>query len=324
MPYNWRSQVLAEAIQAQNHFIHFFRFKRAQYAPFKYALQFLETLRVLKNAKPTAVVVATPPVFAAATVYAYAKFFKTPFVIDAHTGSFLDPKWMWSKGIHAFLSRRALVTLVTNGYLGKAITEEWGSRALIVPGTIPNLGSTASSEMPNLELSPKLNVAVLCSFSNDEPISEIFEAAAQLEREVTLYVTGDSRNAAHKLPSALCENIVFTGFLPREDYIALLHQVDVAMVLTKRDHTMQLGGYEAMAAEKPLITSDWAVLKEYFSSGTLYTDNSPVDIRAKLCLLLDDGKRQRLAWEMAELKSKRTKEWRQQASNLRELLECDQ
>jgi glycosyltransferase involved in cell wall biosynthesis len=321
MPHNWRSQVLADAIQAQNHFIHFFKFKRAQYAPLKYVLQFFKTVRVLKREKPTAVVVATPPVFAAAAVYSYAKCAKVPLAIDAHTGSFLDPKWRWSRRIHGFLSQRALVTLVTNAYLASVVTGEWGGKALILPGAIPDLRSSPSTDLPNLPLSAKLNVAVLCSFSNDEPILEILEAASNLVNQVTFYVTGDSRKASRTLRSNISDNIVLTGFLPRKDLISLLHAVDVVMVLTKRDHTMQLGGYEAIAVEKPLITSAWAILKQYFSLGTLHTDNTPSDIQAKLCLLLDDLARERLSAEMKKLKRRRTREWREQAESLRALLE---
>jgi hypothetical protein len=93
------------------------------------------------------------------------------------------------------------------------------------------------------------------------------------------------------------------------------------MVLTKRDHTMQLGGYEAVAVAKPLITSDWDVLKKYFSQGTLYVDNTPEDIRAKLRLLLSRGEYKRLVKEMKNLKCRRTQEWEEQARYVRRLLE---
>jgi hypothetical protein len=93
------------------------------------------------------------------------------------------------------------------------------------------------------------------------------------------------------------------------------------MVLTRQDHTMQLGGYEAIAVEKPLITSNWNVLKQYFFKGTLHTDNTPDDIREKLSSLLDITTRERLSAEMKGLKLRRMGEWRKQAENLRTILE---
>ena len=52
------------------------------------------------------------------------------------------------------------------------------------------------------------------------------------------------------------------------------------MVLTTRDHTMQRGAYEAMALEKPLITSDWPLLRETFNRGTIHVDNTAAGITA--------------------------------------------
>src|SRR2546426_10328340 len=52
------------------------------------------------------------------------------------------------------------------------------------------------------------------------------------------------------------------------------------MVLTRENHTMQRGGYEAVALEKPLITSQWPLLREVFSRGTIHVDNSAESITA--------------------------------------------
>lgn len=321
MPHNWRSQVLAEAVCARNYFVHYFKFKRARYAPAKYILQFFKTLSILSAEKPTAIIVATPPVFAAFAVYLYARIAKKPFMIDAHTGSFLDPKWRWSRGIHAFFSRRAISTIVTNDYLYKVVSGAWRGKALVIPGTIPDPEELPPGKLSCISMSGKLNVAVPCSFSGDEPIAEILEAAEGLEDQVTLYITGDSGSAAPNLVSRYESNVILTGFLSRKEYSALLHSVDAIMVLTKRDHTMQLGGYEAVAVAKPLITSDWDVLKKYFSQGTLYVDNTPEDIRAKLRLLLSRREYKRLVKEMKSLKCRRTQEWEEQARYVRRLLE---
>jgi len=43
---------------------------------------------------------------------------------------------------------------------------------------------------------------------------------------------------------------------------------------------MQRGGYEAVALEKPLITSQWPLLREVFSRGTIHVDNSAESITA--------------------------------------------
>ena len=72
------------------------------------------------------------------------------------------------------------------------------------------------------------------------------------------------------------------------------------MVLVKNNHTMLCGAYEAVAMEKPLITSDWPVLRSYFNRGTLYVDNSPEGIERAVSEVL--VRKTQLAFEMKELK----------------------
>jgi glycosyltransferase involved in cell wall biosynthesis len=65
------------------------------------------------------------------------------------------------------------------------------------------------------------------------------------------------------------------------------------MCLTTRDHTMQNGAAEALYLGTPIITSDWGVLREYFSRGTIHVDNSPAAIAAAVRRMMDDGERYR-------------------------------
>jgi hypothetical protein len=100
---------------------------------------------------------------------------------------------------------------------------------------------------------------------------------------------------------------VLTGFLPEDEYVGLIKSVDVIIVLVKNDHTMLCGAYEAVAAEKPLVTSNWPVLKQYFSQGTLYVDNTPYEIERAVRKALEQ--RVDLHEEMKVLKAKLTKQW---------------
>src|SRR5439155_1727924 len=78
-----------------------------------------------------------------------------------------------------------------------------------------------------------------------------------------------------------------------------LRAADVVLVLTTHDHTMQRGGYEAMALGKPLVTSDWGILRETFSRGTIHVRNEPHAIAAGVRRALAD--RERLGAEMRSL-----------------------
>ena len=80
-----------------------------------------------------------------------------------------------------------------------------------------------------------------------------------------------------------------------------------AMVLTTRNHTMQRGAYEAMALDKPLITSSWPLLRQTFSRGTVYVDNSVDGITAGLETFACNHPK--LAVEMKELRHQRHAEF---------------
>jgi hypothetical protein len=74
------------------------------------------------------------------------------------------------------------------------------------------------------------------------------------------------------------KNCKLTGYLPYEQYVGLLRGADVIMDLTTRDHTLLMGGFEAISLGKPFITSDWLVLRNYFSLGTVHIPNTVAGI----------------------------------------------
>lgn len=162
-------------------------------------------------------------------------------------------------------------------------------------------------------------IAVISSFATDEPIQEIVEAARIVLDTTTFYITGDnSRISERKLLKwkRSAKNIIFTGFLDYAEYINLLEKVDAIMVLTKQDYTMLSGAHEALGLEKPLITSDWPHLREYFVRGAVYVNNSVSEIvdAVKYVQIEKD----RMKKEMQLLKYQRLKEWEDKVSKLKE------
>ena len=59
------------------------------------------------------------------------------------------------------------------------------------------------------------------------------------------------------------DNCHLTGYIPYEQYVGLMRQVDTVIDLTDRDHTLLLGAFEAVSLGTPLIISDWPILREY-------------------------------------------------------------
>jgi glycosyltransferase involved in cell wall biosynthesis len=262
-----RSDTLATRLGGRSHLIHYLEFKRPAYAPVKYLLQAVTTFWRLLRDRPDVVFVASPPVFAVCTVWAYARLSGIPFIIDAHTGVFDDPRWTWLSRVSRFLSRAALATVVTNRTLAERV-HAWGANAVII-GDVP----VRFPDVPPADLGDGFHVVVVNTFSQDEPLSEVIRAA-QLAPDVRFHITGNARHSRNVWNGTLPSNARFTGWLSDDAYAGLLKGADAIVSLTTHDHTMQRGGYEAMAVEKPLITSDWPLLRETFSQGTIHVDNS--------------------------------------------------
>ncbi|MBN1557143.1 MAG: glycosyltransferase, partial [Lentisphaerae bacterium] len=118
-------------------------------------------------------------------------------------------------------------------------------------------------------------------------------------------------------------NVTFTGFLPDPDYVAVLNEADVIVVLVTVGRTQQQGGAEAVAVEKPLVTSDWPVLRDYFEDAAVFVQNEPAAIAAGIGEALD--RRDALSRRMRLLKTRLDAQWRERIAELRALLfETDQ
>jgi glycosyltransferase involved in cell wall biosynthesis len=165
------------------------------------------------------------------------------------------------------LSRRALTTIVHNESQGK-IVKGWGCRYCVIAFTP---GDYSSSE--DFPLDGQFNVAVVSSFAPDEPLNAVFDAASRLP-EARFYFTGDSKRIPPALLAKKPNNCCLTGYLSYERYLGLLGGADAIMVLTTRDHTLLMGGFEAVSLGTPLITSDWPTLKDYFPIGAIHVPNT--------------------------------------------------
>lgn len=238
-------------------------------------LQSLKTWSILRREKPDLVLVASPPVFAAAAVWLYCKLTRSTYVIDAHTGVFDDPRWTWLSWLSRFLAKGACCTIVTGEHT-QGIVQGWGGSTEII-GAIPLLMQDVV--LPPLDSGP--HVVVVNTFSQDEPVEEVLKAA-ELIPEVNFHVTGNVNHARVRIPQTLPPNLRFTSWLSEAEYAGLLHQANVIVCLTTHDHTMQRGAYEAMAVHKPLVTSDWPLLRQTFSKGTIHTENRASNIAASI------------------------------------------
>lgn len=277
----------------------------------KYFLQSLKTLALLLRKRPRTVFVMSPPLFAAVPVFVYCKLFRKNYVVDAHTGAFFDPLWQKVMFLQKFFCRKARFTIVTNPKLGD-IVDSWGGRHLVIPD-VPVQYPEPSK--PGFEA--ETNIVLVNSFAPDEPLEEFLQAADQFPG-IQFHVTGKVNGQVKKIVESAPSNVTFTGFLPDDLYHGLLLAADAVAVLTTRNHTMQRGAYEAVYLGRPVITSDWPVLRHNFPYGTVFVDNSVEGITQGIQAAMEDlpGLKQ----EAERLKQWKLKNWQDRKSSIQAMI----
>lgn len=233
---------------------------------FKYILQIVKTLSMLLHLKPDVVFVMSPPVFACIPVFIYCKLCKKKFIIDAHTGAFTNPIWQKVMWLQKYFSKNAIVNIITNKGLIKYIMK-WGAPFTIIPD-VPIVAKTYA--IPKLKTGS--NVTFINTFAKDEPLEEFLRAAKKMGG-INFYITGKIKRSDGKYIKMAPENVEFTDYLDNEAYFGLLIASDLIVVLTKLDNTMQRGAYEAIYNGKPIVTSNWKVLRENFGGAAVFVDN---------------------------------------------------
>jgi glycosyltransferase involved in cell wall biosynthesis len=160
-------------------------------------------------------------------------------------------------------------------------------------------------------------MTLVSTFTQDEPLETFFKAAA-LVPEVQFYVTGGYRKADPGLLQMKPGNVELTGFLPDPEYVGLLTASDAILSLTTLDHTMQRGAYEAVYLGKPVITSNFKVLRESFALGTVHVENNEVDVARGVRQMKDNLERYRE--EVLRLRSEKLSQWERKRADLQTTL----
>lgn len=310
-PYSRRSEMFARELGARLHCIHYLRFQSPLYAPVKYILQTLRTWQVLFAERPQAVHIQNPPFVCSLVVSLYCRLTGARFVLDHHSAAFARV-WDWALPVQKFVARRAATNIVTNQHWAD-IVHSWNAHALIMGD--PFLELPPGNAFP---VKPGFNIAFISTFAPDEPLDAVVEAAAQLP-DVHLYVTGDASRRPSSFHDSLPANVTCTGFLPDAQYIGLLRAVDAIMVLTTRDHTLQLGGCEAVSVGQPIITSDWPFLRSFFSQGSVHVANTAAGIRDGIQIM--KSRHADLRKEMLAFRQANRQEWNAKLEQLRGMAE---
>lgn len=282
-------------------------------APLKYPEQLTRTFWRLLRDRPRIVFVQSPPSVAVWAVAAYAALRGASFIVDAHSDAFQRGRWIRPRWLNRMVARRAAATLVTDHYWAD-ILHRWGAKAIVIPD-VPTAYSAAATPPERID-QKVVTVAFVNTWADDEPLDALVAAARRLPH-VVFKVTGRTDGHESAMRDAP-DNVHFVGYLPDPAYYALLGQASAVMCLTTRDHTMQRGACEALSLGRPVITSDWPLLRGYFTHGTLYVDNTAGGIQRAVTKLIEDY--DRLVQEIAALRDRRRSEWNERKEALRRLV----
>lgn len=240
----------------------------------KYVIGITKTLKIFLREKPKIVFCQNPSLILSLLFVLLKKITGIKVIVDAHNvGLFPKEGRSLVLGyVAVFIQRRADLTIVTNQGL-KEHVEKNGGKAFILQDKIPDI--------PILKprgLGGESNILFICSFADDESYQNVFDAARHLDPNIHIYVTGNYKKKGIQ-PDKISDNISLTGFIPEEEYIEMLNSVDAAIILTSRENCLVCGAYETVAVEKPMILSDTKALRDYFSMGAVYAENTGEGIK---------------------------------------------
>ena len=277
-----------------------------------YFIASLKTLLLLKKERPDIIFIVNPPIFAPLIVWIYCKMNKAHYVIDTHSAAFTWKRWTFFQWLHKLLSGGALMNLLHNEPLAHKVAS-WGAPSM----TFPDPPARLVTDRP-YPLRDGFNAVFICTYSRDEPIDVVLEAARQMPL-INFYITGHISRAPRSITNGVSDNVILTDYLPKKEYVALLIGCSVVICLTLDNDTMQCGAHEAMELGRPIITSNSAVLQKYFSKGTIHIDNTANSLEQAITEVLENY---RYYCEQIEiLRKERQSTWEKQLSELEEVLE---
>ena len=280
----------------------------------KYAAGIQKTVSLYGRRRPRLVFCQNPSLILVLFTILLRRIYGYRVIVDAHNAGLFpaQDRWRLLKAASRFVLRSADLTIVTNDALKEHVERNEG-KGFVLQDKIPEL--TAGNKV---NLRGKKNLLFICSYADDEPYSSVFKAAERIKKDVFIYVTGNYKKRGLD-PSKMPENVILTGFLQEEQYVAMLYSIDATIDLTTRENCLVCGAYESIAAGKPMVLSNTRALKEYFSLGAVFTDNTIEDMERAMHEVL--VRNQDLMVEVQQLKIVRQREWLLRKSELERLVQ---
>ena len=254
----------------------------------------VRTWRLVRSLpRGSAVVAMAPPVFCPLVALWAARGHNVKVAIDLHSGGLNDPSWRWSFGLMRWAIRQAATVIVTNpDLLEGQNTRITPVQVIQDPFWVVDKNEVNSVPPPT---HPHPYAVFPASGSSDEPTDAVVEAAALLDGQVELVVTGD-QPARPDAPG-----LRLTGFIPATEFRSVLAHAAVVLALTTREATMQRAAYEGLQFRRPLVCSGTKVLRRVLMDAAVFVDNTGPSIAAGVLQALARADELRAAGEAREV-----------------------
>lgn len=261
----------------------------------------LKTLKILKRSKPAVVYYQNPSIVLGLLITVARPFFfrNAKIVGDYHNAGVSPPKNL--QAVSRWIAKQSDVVIVTNEALASTI-RQWAAQPIVFPDPLPHFDES-STRTPSPAALDEFIFLFICSWAEDEPIANVVNAAIAIKDRMPrakVHITGRPKWEKYLGQTPQPDNVNLTGFLSEEDFHSALRSADVIIDLTTRDNCMVCGAYEGVAAEKPLILSNNPATCEYFSQGTVFTNNSTESISE--CLMSSKANYETMRREIKELR----------------------
>ncbi len=273
-----RVEVLAPVLDSEICYFHYaWEEKSKILKALSYFMKSIDTFKCLFQKKPPLIFIQFPPAPALYCVALYSYLTGSKYVSDCHLGL---TNANWFKWIHAkkLLSKGHMI--VHNEHLIEPAMRSMNVRPFVVRDGIAKRLSVdhyKSSVLDDLGLCRKSYVIFPCSYSSDEPLKEVFEAARMLP-EVMFVLTWNYDRLSSTIRNSLPSNVILTGYLKIDDFNHLFVNSGVALVLTKHEAVQLSGMQEAMAYEIPAVVSDLKTTRFLYKNYPVYVRNDPESI----------------------------------------------
>ena len=291
----WENQIRNKSLSGRLGVeLHVLSSKRTRFV--RYVVCVSRTVILILMRQPSVVFTQNPSIVLTYLVMLLKYVFRYTFVTDAHYAGIMAPNGnrLFQKALD-FCNHCADLVIVTNEEHGKHV-EALGGRALVCEDPLPDIGGDVS----NISERPK-KVFFICSFDIDEPYVDAFQAAKVLHEDGYSFWVSGNFSKAGILPTEWT-HVRFLGYVPEADFYLHLAESQVVVDLTSQENCLVCGAYEAMALDKPLVTSKTLALQKYFTGGTVFVDHKPESIA--------DGVR--LAYEKRDELKLQIRKWKKQ------------